>query len=105
MSAPIIKINSERETKGFFLRVVALALLTITIIALGAWQSPKQEKAYKVELTLKGWQVMVDCLKQSNAPSSTTNTLIDEISKQIDPILIAEQKKADSINKIQKPKQ
>ena len=105
MSAPIIKINSARETKGFFIRVCALGLITFAILVVGAWNSPKQEKTYSVSLTLQGWQVMVDCLKKSNAPSATTNTLIDEIGKQIDPILIAEQKKADSLNKVQKPKQ
>ena len=103
MSAPIIKINSDREVKGFFIRVCAIGLITTAIIALGAWNSPTQEKTYPVSQTLKFWQVTVDCLKQSNAPSATTNQLIDEISKQIDPILQAEQKVADSINK-SKPK-
>ena len=106
MPSPIIKINSAREQKGFFYRVVALGLTTIIILGLGAWNSPKQEKTYPVSQTLKFWQVTVDCLKQSQAPSATTNQLIDEISKQIDPILQQEQKVQDSINKTKvKPKQ
>jgi len=104
MSAPIIKINAARETKGFFIRVCFLGLATLGLLAF-SMRSPA-DKTYKVELTLKGWQVAVDCLKQSQAPSATTNQLIDEISKQIQPILDSEQHIADSINKLKvKPKQ
>jgi len=64
------------------------------------------EKMYPVSQTLKFWQVTVDCLKQSQAPSATTNALIEEISKQIDPILQSEARVQDSLNKLKpKPKQ
>jgi len=97
--------KQERENKGFFGLVVMIAILISATFVMAAFQKPPQEKTYPVSQTLKFWQVTVDCLKQSNAPSATTNALIDEIGKQIDPILQAEQKKADSISKSVKPKQ
>jgi hypothetical protein len=95
--------KQQRESKGYFGLIVMCAILFSTTIIM---VMKPQEKTYKVELTLKGWQVTVDCLKQSNAPSATTNQLIDEISKQIDPILQNEAKIQDSLNKLKaKPKQ
>jgi len=95
----LVTRKQERENRGFFGFIVMCAILFSTTIIMGMVMKP-QEKTYKVELTLKGWQVAVDCLKQSQAPSATTNQLIDEISKQIDPILQQEQKVQDSINKL-----
>jgi len=98
--------KQEREHKGFFGLVVMIAILISATFVMAAFQKPPQEKTYPVSQTLKFWQVTVDCLKQSNAPSATTNQLIDEISKQIDPILQNEAKIQDSLNKLKtKPKQ
>ena len=98
--------NGKKTTKSFFGSVLLLGMITFGIIAIAAWNSPKEEPTYSVKLPLNAWQVMVDCLKKSQAPSATTNALIDEIGKQIDPILQAEQKVQDSINKLKaKPKQ
>jgi type II secretory pathway component PulM len=106
MSTPIIKINSARETKGFFYRVVALGLITTVIIMLGAWNSPKQEKTYKIEVTLEQANALVSCMEQSQAPAVTVNALIKLVAGQINPQLAAEQKKIqDSIDKSKvKPK-
>jgi len=102
----LVTRKQERENKGFFGLVVMIAILVSATFVISAFQKPQQEKTYPVSQTLKFWQVTVDCLKQSQAPSATTNALIEEISKQIDPILQQEQKAQDSINKLKvKPKQ
>jgi len=94
--------KKQREPRGLFGLVIMIALLVSATFIISAFQKP-QEPTYSVKQTLKFWQATVECLKQSNAPSATTNALIEEISKQIDPILQAEQKAQDSINK-SKPK-
>ena len=102
----VVHRNQEKETKSYFGAVLLIAILLSTTFVMAAFMGKKQEPTYTIKATLKFWQVTVDCLKQSNAPSATTNQLIDEISKQIDPILQQEQKVADSINKSKvKPKQ
>ncbi len=120
MSAPIIKINAARETKGFFYRVVALALTTTVIIMLGAWNSPS-EKIYPVNDTVNGWtktingqEYLKQRIQQSDLPAKEVKFMIDSIitplqdliSKQVAPPYQAEQKRLqDSVAKIQKPKQ
>ena len=102
----IVEKNPKKVTKEFFGAVIFIALITTSILLAGFINGKKQEPVYKVSLTLSGWQNMVYCLKQSQAPSLTTNALIEEIGKQIDPILQQEQKVQDSINKTKvKPKQ
>ena len=102
----VVYKNAKKETKSFFGSVLLLGLITFVIIALGAWNSPKEEPTYSVKLPLNAWQGMVECLRKSQAPAVTTNALIEEISKQIDPILQSEAKIQDSLNKLKtKPKQ
>ena len=102
----IVEKNPKKVTKEFFGGIVFLSLITTSILLAGFINGKKQEPTYKVSLPLTAWQNMVYCLKQSQAPSLTTNALIEEIGKQIDPILQQEQKIQDSLNKLKvKPKQ
>src|SRR4249920_2964294 len=102
----VVHRNQEKETKSYFGAVLLIAILLSTTFVMAAFMGKQQEPTYSVKQTLKFWQATVECLKQSNAPSATTNQLIDEISKQIDPILQQEAKIQDSLNKLKlKPKQ
>jgi type II secretory pathway component PulM len=96
--------KQDRENKGIFYRVIALGVITTAIIALGAWDSPVQEKTYKIEVTLEQANALVSCMEQSQAPAVTVNALIKLIASQVNPQLAAEQKKIqDSVDK-SKPK-
>jgi len=101
----IVTRNEKKEVKSFFGLVCLIALFFTSMLMVGFMNEKKEEPTYKVSLTLSGWQNMVDCLKKSTAESVRTNALIEEIGKQIDPILIQEQKIQDSLNKLKvKPK-
>jgi hypothetical protein len=119
MSAPIIKINSARETKGFFYRVCFLGLTTLGLLAF-AMRSPA-EKLYPVNDTVNGWtktingqEYLKQRIQQSDLPAKEVKFMIDSIitplqdliSKQVAPPYQAEQKRIqDSVAKTQKPKQ
>lgn len=63
-----------------------------------------QQKRYRVDATLQEWNEVIISMQQSNAPSITTNRLINIITSQIEPVLQSEQKALqDSLNKA-KPK-
>ncbi len=101
----IVLKNQKKETKGFFVRVCALGIITTLIVALGAWNSPKEEKKYKVELDINSWQVVLDVIDKSAAPHTTVQAVSKAILDQIKPAFDAEQKRLqDSVSKSQKPK-
>ena len=118
---PIIKINSAREQKGFFFRVVALSFVTIIIVMLGAWDSPKEEKLYPVSLNISQWvthsngldfirqQVLLSDLSakaKSVIIDSVLSPLQNDIGRQVQPLYQMEQKRIqDSVDKSKvKPK-
>ena len=53
MPSPIIKINSARETKGFFIRVCFLAMATLGLLAF-EMRKPA-EKLYPMNQTINEW--------------------------------------------------
>jgi len=118
----VIKINSARENRGFFYRVVALSFVTIIIVMLGAWDSPKAEKQYPVSLTINQWishsngldfirqQVLLSDLSakaKSVIIDSVLSPLQNDIGRQVQPLYQMEQKRLqDSVDKSKvKPKQ
>ena len=82
-------------------KLVGWVVMFIVIGFMGGAVMPDKQKKYKVEMTLEEINSLVYCLQQSNAPSVTTNALINIITTQVNPILQQEQKKiTDSLNKL-----
>jgi putative exporter of polyketide antibiotics len=99
--------NTKRENKSFFGFIVMIAILVSATFIISAFQIPKQEKKYRLEVTLEQTNALISCLEQSQAPAVTVNAIIKLVAEQINPQLQAEQKKIqDSLDKSKpKPKQ
>ena len=101
MSAPYISFKKQRrDNKGYFPIMVVLIIAVSILLSFGT----KQEKKYRLEVTLEEANALVSCLEQSQAPAVTVNAIIKLVAGQINPQLQAEQKKVqDSLDK-SKPK-
>jgi len=98
--------NKKKNPFKEFLGMAFIVLVTSGMLVAFVKGRKPEEKTYKIEMTLEQINATIYCLQQSNAPSVNTNTIINLITSQVNPVLQAENKKAqDSLDKAKKPKQ